>query len=203
MNSWPGLMARLSMLTPSKQASADTRRAFSAAVSSLSFRALSMSHLPGREGMIGLDQIRKGMTLAIDFLIVLVTFAGQDNHVICRGAGNQLRNRLTTASNEGNVIHSTETGTDVVENDRRIFSARVVVGDEYAIGQALNHFCHQRALAAIAITAAAAQALHATGGAFEFRQDFKNLVQRVVQSEQGTDSRQYVAQVETTQQGAT
>src|SRR5436190_22105314 len=102
------------MLTPSKLASADTRRAFSAPVSSLSLKALSMGHLPRGQGMIGLDQIGKGMAFAVDFLIVLVTFTGQDNHVIHRGTGDQPGNRLTTTGNELHFIHSRETGTDVI-----------------------------------------------------------------------------------------
>src|SRR5688500_17773654 len=123
------------MLTPSKLASAETRRAFSAPVSSLSFKALSMGHLPRAQGVIGLDQIGESMTLAVDFLIVLVTFTGQDNHVIRRSVGDQLGNRLATACDEGDFIHSGKTGADVVEDHCRVFSARVVIGHQHAVSQ--------------------------------------------------------------------
>src|SRR5690349_16828490 len=123
------------MLTPSKLASTEIRRAFSAPVSSLSFKALSMGHLPRGQGMIGLDQIGESEAFAIDFLIVLMTFTSQDNHVIRRSAGDQLGNRLATTGDEGDFIHSGETGADVVENRSGVFGARVVVGDQHTIGQ--------------------------------------------------------------------
>src|SRR5688500_17055181 len=109
------------MLTPSKLASLAIRRPFNALVSSLSFKALSMGHLPRGQGVIGLDQIGESVALAIDFLIVLVTFTGQDNHVIRRSAGDQLGNCLATAGDEGNFIHSGKTGADVIENHGRVF----------------------------------------------------------------------------------
>lgn len=49
---------------------------------------------------------------------------------------------------------------------------------------------------------ATTQTLHASGRAFEFRQYFENFVERVIQTEQGADGCQYVAQVEATEQRA-
>ncbi|MNO99982.1 hypothetical protein D3C76_917670 [compost metagenome] len=49
---------------------------------------------------------------------------------------------------------------------------------------------------------ATAQALHAPGRAFKLRQHLENFVQGVIQTEQRTDRRQDIAQVEATEQGA-
>ena len=99
-----------------------------------------MSRVPSLSSpfLIGFDQIGERVTLAVDFLIVLVAFARQNDHVIRRRASDQLRNRLTTAGDEGDVIHSGETGADVIENHRRVFRAWIVIGDQYTVGQAYN-----------------------------------------------------------------
>ncbi|MNE15917.1 hypothetical protein D3C80_1088420 [compost metagenome] len=148
-----------------------------------------------------------------------------------------MRNGFATPGDELDVVRPGETGANVIEDARRIFSARVVVGDQYAVGQALGHFGHQRALAAITVTAAAeqaqqfamsvraqgleyffkcirrvrvvdhhqrlvaaTQALHAAYRPLQVRRDLEDLVQRIVQRQQGRDSGQHVAQVEATQQ---
>ena len=98
------------------------------------------------------------MALTVDFLIVLVTFTREHHYVVRAGTGDQLGNGGAATSHKSDVGGVFETDTDVVENLARVFAARVIVGDEYAIGQALDNFGHQRALAAIAITAATEQA---------------------------------------------
>lgn len=82
--------------------------------------------------MIGFDQVGEGMAFAVDFLIVLVTFTRQHDHVVRRRGGDQLGNRLATTSHEGNFIYRRETGTNVIENNRRAFKYGVT--REYVLG---------------------------------------------------------------------
>ncbi len=84
--------------------------------------------------------------------------AGQHDHIIGSGSGDQVCDGFATTGNELDLGRPGETGTDVIENAQRVFGTRVVVGDQHAIGQALGHFGHQRALAAISVAAAAEQA---------------------------------------------
>ena len=108
--------------------------------------------------MISLDQIGKGMPLAVDFLIVLVAFTGQYHHIVGACAGDQLGDGGTAAGNEGGLGYVFEACTDIVEDLARVLAARVVIGDQHAVSQTFNNLGHQRALAAITITAAAEQA---------------------------------------------
>ena len=59
-----------------------------------------MRHLPCRQSVSRFDQIGERLTHAVDFLIVLMALAGQHQHIIGTGSGNQLGNRLATAMNE-------------------------------------------------------------------------------------------------------
>src|ERR1700756_1486700 len=151
-------MVRLSMLTPSKLQSADSTRADKAWVNSLKVSALSMGHLPCGQGVIGLHQIGESMAFAVDFLIVLVTFTGQHHHVVSTCAADQLGDGCTASGNERRLGRIFKADTNVIENLAWVFAARVVVSDQNAIGQAFDDFSHQRALAAIAVTATAEQA---------------------------------------------
>ena len=55
-----------------------------------------MGCLPGIQGFFGFYKVREVMALAIDFLIVLVTFAGQHDHIVCTGTSNDLRDGRAT-----------------------------------------------------------------------------------------------------------
>ena len=112
------------------------------------------------------------MALAIDFLIVLVTFAGQYDHVVGAGAGNHPGDGGATARHELDAVRHSKTGPNVVKNVRRRFSARVVVRYQDAICQTFNHFGHQRTLAAITVAAAAEQAQQLAFGVRTQRQQY-------------------------------
>lgn len=98
------------------------------------------------------------MALAIDLLVILVPLAGQHDHIVGSGSGDQVCDGFATASDELDLGRLGETRADVVKDAQRVFSTRVVVGDQHAVGQALGHFGHQRALAAVTVAAAAEQA---------------------------------------------
>ncbi|MCY1413273.1 hypothetical protein D9M71_287010 [compost metagenome] len=98
------------------------------------------------------------MALAVDFLIVLMPLAGQDDDIVNASTGNQLRNGRATTGNEFDGIGLGKARADIGEDLLRIFSARVVIGDQHTIRQALGHFGHQRTLTAITVATAAEQA---------------------------------------------
>ncbi len=177
------------------------------------------------------------MPLRVDFLIILMSLAGQHDDVGGAGTGDQLGDGLAATGHERHLGRRRKAGTNIVEYAHRVFGPRVVVGHQHPVGQALGHFCHQRALAPVTVAAtaeqaqqlpvgmraqglehffqgigrvrvidhhqgpfAAAQALHAANRTVQLRHDLEDLVQRVIQCQQGRHGRQYVAEVEATQQ---
>ena len=117
--------------------------------------------------MIGLDQVGKGMPLAVDFLIVLVAFTGEHHHIVDAGAGDQLGNGVTATGDKGSFGDFFEACTDVIENLAWVFAARVVVGHQHAVGQALDRNETTRKDAAGAILYAAEKATWMAGEAIQ------------------------------------
>src|SRR3546814_19987832 len=81
LSSWPGSMARLSVLTAVKLASAPTRRPDSGSCNSLRRIDSSIGLLPDGQRPAGFLEIGERQAFAANFLIVLVTFAGQHDHI--------------------------------------------------------------------------------------------------------------------------
>src|SRR5690606_34450825 len=154
MNSWPASILRLSVETAENATSAPARRASRASATSLSSSGLSMGGLPGLQGLGGFFQIGEGVAHAVNLLVILVALAGQQHHVAPLGASNQAGDGIATAMDELDGLGPGEAGTDVLDDARRVLGARIVVGDQHHVGQALGHLGHQRALAAVAIAAA-------------------------------------------------
>ena len=100
--------------------------------------------------------------LAADDLVVLVALA-RDQHDVARRRPRQrprrsprARSRSTRA--RARLAHALE---DHRDDARRVLGARVVVGDDDAIGEPLGRRAHQRPLAAVAVAAAAEHDSHA------------------------------------------
>ncbi|MCY1349797.1 hypothetical protein D9M69_360070 [compost metagenome] len=87
-----------------------------------------------------------------------MALAGQQHHVVHAGAADQSGNGLTAAGDELDLLRVDEAGADVGKNLCRLFAARVVIGHQHPVGQALRHGRHQRTLATVAIATAAEQA---------------------------------------------
>src|SRR5690606_24548341 len=163
MNSWPASTLRLSVHTAENATSAPATLAPSAWAAVLSNSGLSMGNLPGLQGPGGLSQIGEGMAHAGDLLIILVSLASQHYHIANLSAGNQTSDRLATPRNELDQICAGETATNIGQDRRRVFAARIVVGHQHHVGQTLGALCHQRTLATVTITATAEQAQQTTG----------------------------------------
>src|SRR5215510_7654412 len=128
MNSWPGTMARLSVLTASNATSAPTTRPFSGVASSLKCSGLSILDLPGIQRLGGLIQIGERVANAGDLLVILVTFAGQQHDIADPGGSNQAGNGFTTGRNEGHGFWMSKADANIVDDLRARLGARVVIG---------------------------------------------------------------------------
>ena len=103
------------------------------------------------------------MTHACHFLVGLVALAGDQHHVIRVGASQRQRDRATAVALDAGGGRRCESGEDLGDDRVAVFAARVVVGDDHAVGAFFRDRRHLRALAAIAVAAAAEHAGQAAG----------------------------------------
>src|SRR5690606_22544624 len=127
MNSCPASILRLSLETPVKATSAPTSSACSGPRSSERRKGLSIGHLPRVQCLDRFIEIGEWMAYADDLLVILMALAGQQHDVIDAGGSDQAGDRLSTAGNEIHLVRVDEARTDIGEDLRRVFAARVVV----------------------------------------------------------------------------
>ena len=93
--------------------------------------------------------------LAGNLLIVLMALAGHQHHVLGLGLQHRLQNRRTAVRQNQARGLGGQTGLDVGQDLLGRLVARVVAGDDHAIGQARGDGAHLRTLGTVAIAAAA------------------------------------------------
>src|SRR5450830_1713605 len=170
-NSWPGARVRLSVDTPANSALRVMRAPGMWAISWAREACITVSCFMSspswphhgcarsqRQGSV--VGIGKHHLAALDFLVGLVAFTGQQDHVPFGGlldgqqdGGGAVFDRLHAGA--GTVhIHA---GDDVGDDGARLFAAGIVAGDEDVFGH-LGDGAHLGALAGIAVAAAAEHA---------------------------------------------
>src|SRR5690606_22842604 len=123
--SWPGCRAPPSVEAGAKRAPPCSRPPCSGSTSWLRLRASSMGGLPLLQRPGGRLQVGEGLAHAIDLLVVLVALAGQQQHVVHAGFGDQAGNGLAASRHEAHRLGIGEAGTDLVENQQRVLGARI------------------------------------------------------------------------------
>src|SRR5690606_10625001 len=113
MNSCPAVIARLSLQTLVKQASAPARRPCNGAAIRLRDRASSMCHLPCSECLRSFLKIGERVPQAVYFLVVLVALAGQQKHIPGLCGLHQVGDRLGAAALLTNLGTASAAGQDV------------------------------------------------------------------------------------------
>src|SRR5690606_20859396 len=124
-------MARLSVLTDVKLASAPTSCPDRGTLSSLRRMASSIGHLPVVQRAGSLVKVGERLALAFDLLIILMALARQNQHVIETTGGNAGGDGLAAAWNEAHLLRHRETATNLVAYLRGVLVARIVVGDHH------------------------------------------------------------------------
>ena len=104
-----------------------------------------------------------------------------DEHDIARiGLGERCLDRLGTVGDHADIGCVGCAPRDVGENGLRILVARIVAGQDHDVGQACRNFAHQRALARIAVAAAAEDADQAPAAHHgRLAQGHERLLQRI------------------------
>src|SRR6187399_1716232 len=102
------------------------------------------------------------MRFGADDLVRLMTLASHQHHVTGNCCLQCLHDGQTPVRHHVHCCCA-DSGPDVGEDLRRIFGARVVVGEHDAVGSACSHSTHQRSLAAIPIATTAEHRGQATG----------------------------------------
>src|SRR5690606_8359208 len=165
------------VLTDVKLASAPISCPDRGTLSSLRRMASSIGGLPVVQRAGGLMKIGEGLALTLDLLVILVSLACQQQHVIEATAGNAGGDGLATTGDEAHPLRCSEAVPNLVAYLRGILVARIVVGNHYPIGQSLGHGGHQRPLAAIPVATTAEQAQQIATGMGP--QGFEDLFQRI------------------------
>ena len=106
-----------------------------------------------RDGLLAIVEVMLGRA---EDLVVLVALAGDDHHVARRGLGQRGADR--GAAIDVDHERRRHRRQDLIEDRPGILGARVVAGDHREIGAGRDHRAHERALAGIAIAAAAEHA---------------------------------------------
>src|SRR5450755_2861706 len=114
------------------------------------------SGAPPGECARGVVPVEKRLPLSGSFLIRLVAFAGEKHHVADVRAYDRARDRggtielypVAAVSGFANAMH------DLAGDEFRILAARIVAGDDHAIGELCRDAPHFRTLAAVALAAA-------------------------------------------------
>src|SRR5215470_12937822 len=95
-------------------------------------------------------------------LISLMTFAGDEDHITRPRLQDRAEDRFAAVDHQ--VVILADAGKpdpDVVQDQQRVFAARVVGGGDHEIAQACGFFAHQRALGSVAVAAATEDCNHA------------------------------------------
>ena len=95
------------------------------------------------------------MFFALDVLVVFVAFASDDDDVVRASVLDGDLNGLTTIRDDGVTIRTGETSLGIVQNDLRVFGARIVGGEHADVTALLGSRGHFRTLGAISISTAA------------------------------------------------
>ena len=106
-----------------------------------------------------------------------MALAGHQHHVVGAGHADRLGDRARAVAQDDRAGAVGEAGDDVGDDRVAILAARIVVGDDRDIGAALGDRRHLRALAAVALAAAAEHADQLAGG--KRTQRAQRLFQRV------------------------
>ena len=110
-----------------------------------------------------LDPIVEAAPLGADDLIRLVALAGDQHHVARLGFEDRALDGARAVELDLVSAAARQAGLDRLRNPLGRFRARIVVGDDRAVGAATDGFAHLRALVGIAIAAAAEHTDHAAG----------------------------------------
>src|SRR5215475_11410304 len=98
------------------------------------------------------DRVVKRMDLAANDLAGFMALAGNDKHITSPETGNGSADRGAALADFDGARCG---GEDRAANRRRIFAARIVIGDVNTVGESGCHLTHQRPFAAVPIATSA------------------------------------------------
>jgi hypothetical protein len=102
--------------------------------------------------------VEERMLDAADVLVVLVALAGEQDHVGGRRRADRVADRLGPVLDHVDLVVADGADQDLREDEVRRLEPRVVAGHDHVLGELDRDRAHQRALAGIAVAAAAEHA---------------------------------------------
>src|SRR5215218_2917826 len=109
------------------------------------------------------DVVERQLAPARELLALLVALARDDDDVARPGERDGALDRGVAVDDRLGGATVLDPGEDLVDDRRRVLGARVVRRDDRLVGQARGDLAHLRALAAVAVAAAAEDAEQAAG----------------------------------------